>query len=113
MSSVNLGFGRIFIILHPRPEDGAKYYNWQGQWSGGRRKQALRLHPTAQVRGLNRKRNTFLVGRFNWWDSHRANCPVQVYGDILSHDGQSKNIAGNASLTKENLVRSSNASSAA
>jgi len=53
--------------LHPRPEDGAKYYHWQSQWSGGRRKQALILHPTAQVRGLNRKRNPFLVGRFNWW----------------------------------------------
>ncbi len=40
----------------------AKYYHWQSQWSGGRRKQVLRLHTTAQVRGLNRKRNPFFVG---------------------------------------------------
>ena len=35
----------------------------------GRRKHSLRLHPTAQVRGLNRKRNPFLVGEGRYLDS--------------------------------------------
>ncbi len=24
------------LRLHPRPEDGAKYYHWRGQWLEGR-----------------------------------------------------------------------------
>jgi len=90
--------------LHPRPEDhrlriagqaGLNTTTGRASGRGGRRKHSFRLHPTAQVRGLNRKRNPFLVCRFNWWGKQgeeRASEFFLAFDDKAGHNfvGQSE-----------------------
>jgi len=68
----------ILIILHPRPEDpapiyrpnscgagGAKYYHWQGQWSGGKKKAFLSFAPHGTGPWAKQKKKCFIdQGKF-------------------------------------------------